>query len=467
MKRRPFLSRAAAVLAAALLALALVPAGVDASSRHGPLAGFKHIVVIYEENHSFDNLYGNWGSVGGQHVVGRSDATGAHTTQVAQDGSTYDCLLMTDVNLMSPPLAPNCSTSTFTFPNGMPTTAYPLRQPAVQHRPLHPGDGHDLSRRGPPVQLPVRRPQRIWAARRLHPRPRPPVLPGAVPARRRAAGPLRHRQRLGRHDDGLLRHHAAADLRVPARADGAELRRPRPLLPGGVRRLVPQPPVPGRRGGAAVPDRHPLRARRQAASRTRNYPLYHDDRRHRRCRDPGLRPAHHGRRAWPAATTRSTPSSRSTSRRARSAPGCRRSTTRPPRSRSATRLSDAGVSWDWYSGGWDNAAGNVGGRGCTNGPGPTCGDPNSVPAAVDGAGNGGYPYCPDKSFQTHHQPLNYFARYAPGQPDRAHLQDEQDFLSRPSSTVGSRRSASSSRSATRTSTPATPASRTAATTSST
>ena len=77
MKRRPFLSRAAAVLAAALLALALVPAGVDASSKHGPLAGFKHIVVIYEENHSFDNLYGNWGSVGGRHVVGRSDATGA------------------------------------------------------------------------------------------------------------------------------------------------------------------------------------------------------------------------------------------------------------------------------------------------------------------------------------------------------------------------------------------------------
>ena len=126
MKRRPFLSRATAVLATALLALALVPAAsVDASSKHGPLDGFKHVVVIYEENHSFDNLYGNWGSVGGKHIVGRSDASTANTKQVAQDGSTYDCLLMSDVNLMSPPLAPNCSTSTFTFTNG-PTTAYPV-----------------------------------------------------------------------------------------------------------------------------------------------------------------------------------------------------------------------------------------------------------------------------------------------------------------------------------------------------
>ena len=25
------------------------------------VGGFKHLVVIYEENHSFDNLYGSWG----------------------------------------------------------------------------------------------------------------------------------------------------------------------------------------------------------------------------------------------------------------------------------------------------------------------------------------------------------------------------------------------------------------------
>ena len=95
------------------------------------------------------------------------------------------------------------------------------------------------------------------------------------------------------------------------------------------------------------------------------------------------------------------------------------------------RLSDAGVSWAWYSGGWDNAAGNVTGRGYSNGAGPTCGDPESAPAGPDAAGlNAGYPYCPNKSFQQHHQPLAYFARYAPGTTGRAaHLKDEKDFLS--------------------------------------
>jgi acid phosphatase len=94
-------------------------------------------------------------------------------------------------------------------------------------------------------------------------------------------------------------------------------------------------------------------------------------------------------------------------------------------------LSDAGVSWAYYGGGWDNAAGNTGGRGYTNGPGPNCGDADSTPAGPDGTGNpltGGYPFCPNKSFQQHHYPFAYFARYAPGQADRVHLQDEQDFL---------------------------------------
>jgi phospholipase C len=92
-------------------------------------------------------------------------------------------------------------------------------------------------------------------------------------------------------------------------------------------------------------------------------------------------------------------------------------------------LSNAGVSWAYYGGGWDNAAGNTGGRGYTNGPGPNCADPDSAPAPADGDGlNAGYPYCPHKSYQQHHYPFAYFARYAPGMPDRAHLQDEKDFL---------------------------------------
>jgi Phospholipase C len=88
------------------------------------------------------------------------------------------------------------------------------------------------------------------------------------------------------------------------------------------------------------------------------------------------------------------------------------------------RMSDAGVSWAWYAGGWDNAAGDVGGPGWTNGSTVgTCTNPNVSNADKQ------YPYCPDSSFQFHHQPFNYFTRYAPGTPDRAaHLRDEVEFI---------------------------------------
>jgi acid phosphatase len=86
------------------------------------------------------------------------------------------------------------------------------------------------------------------------------------------------------------------------------------------------------------------------------------------------------------------------------------------------RLSDAGIDWAWYSGGWSNADGDVGVPGWTNGTGPTCSDPDALPTAV-------FPNCPDKLFQFHHQPFNYYQTYAPGTAARAaHLRDEEEFL---------------------------------------
>jgi len=59
------------------------------------------------------------------------------------------------------------------------------------------------------------------------------------------------------------------------------------------------------------------------------------------------------------------------------------------------RLSDKSVSWAWYSGGWNNAL----------------------------AGS------PDATFQFHHQPFAYFAKYADGtQAKKDHLKDEADFI---------------------------------------
>jgi len=59
------------------------------------------------------------------------------------------------------------------------------------------------------------------------------------------------------------------------------------------------------------------------------------------------------------------------------------------------RMNDKGVTWKWYSGGWDSA---VAGR-------------------------------PDSNFQFHHQSFAFFKNYADGAPGRAaHLKDEKDFM---------------------------------------
>jgi phospholipase C len=59
------------------------------------------------------------------------------------------------------------------------------------------------------------------------------------------------------------------------------------------------------------------------------------------------------------------------------------------------RLSEKGISWAWYAGGWNNAL----------------------------AGN------PDPLFQFHHQPFVYFANFADGTAAKAaHLKDEEDFV---------------------------------------
>ncbi len=59
------------------------------------------------------------------------------------------------------------------------------------------------------------------------------------------------------------------------------------------------------------------------------------------------------------------------------------------------RLSERGISWAWYAGGWNDA---LAGR-------------------------------PHRTFQFHHQPFVYFAKYADGTTAKAeHLKDEEDFV---------------------------------------
>ena len=72
------------------------------------------------------------------------------------------------------------------------------------------------------------------------------------------------------------------------------------------------------------------------------------------------------------------------------------------------RLSDKGVSWIWYAGGWNQALN----------------DSAQPGGAARGVIYSGRPH--SVNFQPHHQPYNYFRRYAPGTAQREqHLQDEE------------------------------------------
>src|SRR5438067_6273160 len=86
----------AALLLTTVIAVSSV-AGRESKGRGAdPLKRINHIVVIYEENHSFDNLYGSW-----EGVNGRSNADAAHTIQVGQFGTPYTCLLQNCCKTMS------------------------------------------------------------------------------------------------------------------------------------------------------------------------------------------------------------------------------------------------------------------------------------------------------------------------------------------------------------------------------
>src|SRR5438093_9792493 len=88
-------------LGAAAALTAIISSAAAGSNGNGSgndrLARINHIVVIYEENHSFDNLNGGW-----EGVNGLASADAAHTSQVKQNGSLYSCLYQDDVNLQPP-----------------------------------------------------------------------------------------------------------------------------------------------------------------------------------------------------------------------------------------------------------------------------------------------------------------------------------------------------------------------------
>ena len=117
------------------------PITLSKKARHGADAT-KRIVVLFMQNNSFDKLFGHWGYVNGDPVDGISNATTKRTTQVNQDGAAFACLLMNDVNLAPDQLAgpAACTDSTGVKQGLYPKYSSPFANaPFSLNGPLPPG----------------------------------------------------------------------------------------------------------------------------------------------------------------------------------------------------------------------------------------------------------------------------------------------------------------------------------------
>jgi phospholipase C len=389
MRARKLLTLTSAAVAVATVTASTPSSGSAVHRPTGPsvIAGYRHLVVIYEENHSFDNLYGTWGRVGRGHVTGLRSADQLHTTQVAQNGDAYGCLLQDDVKLTSPPLATTCvdtahgvtashfANSPFAIDDYVrPTDA--TCPPAGTSAPngLAKGEGEpggctrDLVHRFYQEQY---------------------QLNGGL-QNRYATGSDAVGLTMGQYDTRRLpiyrylhgRHapkYVIADRFFQAAFGGSFLNH---------QWLVAARSPLDTSGGADTAQHSVLDA---AGFPNSAYPLYHpttpvvDGQLTQACGASAVPDRACGDYAVNTMQPANTPHG--------SGPQLPLiDDSKYPNI--GDELSSKGVSWNWYSGGWNDAeAGH---------PGPL--------------------------FQFHHQPLNYFANYAPGQPGRAHLRDETEFV---------------------------------------
>lgn len=420
LRRRTALPVGAALLSAALAsspAAAGGPAGGDAG---GALGRFHHLVVIYQENHSFDNLYGEWGSVAGQAVDGVANAEPAHTQQVAQDGTPYACLPQNDVNLTSPPLPANCTGTAA----GKPVASAFDNAPFEVDDHIKPDDttcpkpGQSAANgiavgTGEPGGCTRDLVHRFYQEQyQLDGGKQDRYTTGSdaigLTQGRYSTQQLPIWQYL--HGDGAP-NYVLADHFFQGAFGGSFLNHQ--YL------IAAQAPVyVGAAHDGSAADLHSVL---DAHGFPATYPLYtptgpvKDAELTQAC-GPTANPA---RACGDYAVNTIQPTYRPFGKGAQLPPVDDRKSAK----NIGDELSDAGASWAWYAGGWDNASGDVGGAGWTNGTtAGTCTDPAHDAGAV-------YPYCADANFQYHHQPYNYFARYAPGTADRAaHLKDEENFL---------------------------------------
>ncbi|HEY6695042.1 MAG TPA: acid phosphatase [Solirubrobacteraceae bacterium] len=402
----------AALLALIGSALLAAPAAAHGGGGHGGgLKKIDHFVVIYQENHSFDNLYGGW-----EGVDGVASADRAHTAQINQAGAEYQCLLQNDVNLTSPPLSATCTNTAPAFTSHFTNAPFRIDDYIAPEDTTCPAPG-------------------VFAANGV---PKGTGLPGGCTRdlvhrfyqeQYQLNGGRQNRYTTGSDAVGLtmgyydtrrlpiyeyLHERGHPDYTISDRffqaAFGGSFLNHQWLVAAAT------PVFFNARSDGSADDLHSLV---DANGMPISYPLYtatgtvKDAALTVPCSSP--RPA--GLACGDYAVNTIQPPYQPY------APGTAEARRLPPQTAPTigSRLSGKGIDWAWYSGGWSNANGDVGDPGWTNGTGPACSDPNALATAV-------FPNCPDKLFQFHHQPFNYFSRYAPDTRARArHLRDEEEF----------------------------------------
>jgi phospholipase C len=401
-----------------------------------------HIVVIYEENHSFDNLYGGW-----EGVNGLQNADPAHTLQKNQAGNIYACLKQNDVNLASPtPLATTCNDATVGTPGGAfvshftnqpflidqfiaatdttcppnPLQAFSSSNGFLKGTGSAGGCTRDIVHRFYQEQY------QLDGGKQDHYTTGSDAMGLTQGYYDTTALPIYQYLHSKKHPDyaiednffqaafggSFLNHQwliAAASPVDPTGAPGGANETRHPVLDSnGMPANEPlytytgtQPPPPDRELTATCANVATLPPPLNGLA-CGNYGV--------NTMQPVFYPSGTFGALLPAQTGTTI----------------------------GDELTAAGVDWAWYSGGWSNADGDVGAPGWTNGSAPSatptgCSDPYVDPNSRNGVPAAHWPRCPDNLFQYHHQPFNYFAAFstetAAGQANRAaHLKDEQEFI---------------------------------------
>ena len=388
--------RLLAAAGAAILCLATGSAAYAGPARPGPLGPFTRLVVIYEENHSFDNLYGGWGRVNGQPVDGRgSPGYVKRSAQVREDGTPYRCLYQNDPSLSTPPLDAACGTDSAT--NGFTYASHFANQPFSINDYITPesrtcpggepgGCTRDLVHRfyQEQYQLDGGRMDRYSTGSDAAGLTQGYYDTRQLPIYRYLHGAGAPNYVVADHffqaafGGSFLNHQYLVAAQAP----------PWPGAPADKYSVV---------DSQGFPNPNPL------SGGSRSYPLHSSN--------PALRdgpltqacPGTPGFACGPYAVNTVQPSNPPTAGGSNTLPLVNDTDPGAPEYRRniGDELSAKDISWAWYAGGWNDAA---------------AGHPGSL-------------------FQYHHQPFNYFARYAPGYVDprtgehpRDHLKDETDFI---------------------------------------